>query len=80
MGGKKPVAESHPATTVKRLVELPAVLDSLPRLSECEAKELVGDLAGAREALDQARVTEAQRSMRRYPGDMFPIRRWNGTH
>lgn len=80
MDGEKPAAESHQATTGKRLVELPAVLDSLPRLSECEARELAGDLYSAREALGQARATEAQRSMKRYPRNTLPVKRWNGTH
>jgi antitoxin (DNA-binding transcriptional repressor) of toxin-antitoxin stability system len=49
--GKKPVAELGPVPAGKRLAELPDLLDSLPRLSEAEARRFADDLAEARSSL-----------------------------
>ena len=60
--GKKPVAELRPLSVGKRLVELPALLASLPHLSPAEATQLDGDLAAARKVLARAAVHEPWRS------------------
>ena len=44
----------HPLPTGKRLAELPALVASLPHLSEAEAVQFTADLAGAREELARA--------------------------
>ena len=49
MRGNKPVAELRPLPVGKRLVELPALLASLPHLSPAEATQLAGDLTAARQ-------------------------------
>ena len=49
--GNKPVAELRPLPAGKRLVELPALLASLPHLSSAEATQLAGDLTAARQLL-----------------------------
>ncbi len=49
MRGNKPVAELRPLPAGKRLVELPALLASLPHLSPAEATQLAGDLTAARQ-------------------------------
>jgi antitoxin (DNA-binding transcriptional repressor) of toxin-antitoxin stability system len=46
--GKKPVAELCPVPVGKRLGELPALLASLPRLSEDEAAAWQSELESAR--------------------------------
>ena len=43
-----PVAELRPIPKVKRLRELPEILESLPRLSEDEAASFAADLEAAR--------------------------------
>jgi antitoxin (DNA-binding transcriptional repressor) of toxin-antitoxin stability system len=55
--GKKPVAELRPVPVGKRLGELPALLASLPRLSEDEA-------AAWRSELERARAEVAERPPR----------------
>lgn len=49
--GKKPMAELRPLPAGKRLSELPALLESLPRLSPSEAESFADDLEAAREGL-----------------------------
>ena len=44
----------HPLPTGKRRAELPALVASLPHLSEAEAVQFIADLAGAREELASA--------------------------
>ena len=46
--GKKPVAELRPVPVGKRLGELPALLASLPRLSEDEAAAWRSEMESAR--------------------------------
>jgi antitoxin (DNA-binding transcriptional repressor) of toxin-antitoxin stability system len=58
MRGKRPVAELRPVATGKRLRELPALLASLPRLSESEAVDLAADLDAARRDLSQASLRD----------------------
>lgn len=45
--GGKPVAELSPVPSGTRLAELPALLDSLPRLSEEDAADFATDLDAA---------------------------------
>jgi antitoxin (DNA-binding transcriptional repressor) of toxin-antitoxin stability system len=52
--GGKPVAELSPVPSGTRLRELPALLASLPRLSEEEADAFLEDLARARAELGAA--------------------------
>jgi antitoxin (DNA-binding transcriptional repressor) of toxin-antitoxin stability system len=54
MQGNKPIAALRPLPTRKRLAELPALVASLPHLSEAEAVQFTADLAGAREELARA--------------------------
>lgn len=54
--GNKPVAELRPLPAGKRLVELPALLASLPRLSPAEATQFGDDLAVARQTLARVEV------------------------
>jgi antitoxin (DNA-binding transcriptional repressor) of toxin-antitoxin stability system len=56
--GKKPVAELRPVSTGKRLGELPALLESLPHLSEEEADEFARDLSEARSQLLKEKRTD----------------------
>ena len=60
--GKKRVAELRPLPAGKRLVELPALLASLPHLSAAEATQLAGDLTAARQGLARAEVHDPWRS------------------
>ena len=60
--GNKPVAELRPFPTGKRLVELPALLASLPHLSPAEATQFADDLAAARQTLTRAAVNNPWRS------------------
>lgn len=60
--GNKPVAELRPVPARKRLVDLPALLASLPHLSPVEATQLGDDLAAARQTLIRAVVTNPSRS------------------
>jgi len=53
--GKKPLAELRPLPTGARLSELPALLASLPRLTEAEADDLAADLEAFRSELGEAR-------------------------
>jgi len=46
--GNKPVAELRPLPAGKPLAELPGLLGPLPRLSEAEAGDFVGDLIAER--------------------------------
>jgi hypothetical protein len=46
----------------RRLAELPALLASLPHLSEMEATQFAADLSAAREALARAEVHDPWRS------------------
>ena len=60
--GNKPVAELRPLPAGKRLVELPALLASLPHLSPAEASQFADDLTAARQALASAEVHDPWRS------------------
>ncbi len=60
--GNKPVAELRPLPAGKRLLELPALLASLPHLSPAEATQFAGDLTAARQALASAEVHDPWRS------------------
>ena len=60
--GKRPVAELRPLPAGKRLVELPALLASLPHLSPAEATQFAGDLTAARHVLARAEVHDPLRS------------------
>ena len=62
MRGNKPIAELRPLPVGKRLAELPALLASLPHLSEREVTQLGADLTAAREALARAEIHDALRS------------------
>ena len=62
MRGNKPIAELRPLPAGKRLAELPAILASLPHLSEAEATQFAADLTGAREGLARAEVHDPWRS------------------
>lgn len=56
--GGKPVAELSPVPSGTRLGELPALLESLPRLSEAEAQDFADDLARARAELSTIAVRD----------------------
>ena len=56
--GRKPVAELGPVPAGKRLDELPALLDSLPRLSEPEATAWADELESARTAVAERPVRD----------------------
>lgn len=56
--GNVPMAELRPLPTGKRLAELPALLASLPHLSETEAAQFAEDLTAAREALARVEVQD----------------------
>ena len=60
--GNRPVAELRPLPAGKRLMELPALLASLPHLSPAEATQLAGDLTAARQVLARAEVHDPWRS------------------
>ncbi len=60
--GNKPIAELRPLPVGKRLAELPALLASLPHLSETEAAQFAEDLTMARETLARAEVHDPWRS------------------
>lgn len=60
--GNKPIAELRPLSVGKRLAELPALLASLPHLSETEAAQFAEDLTAARETLARAEVHDPWRS------------------
>jgi len=60
--GNKPIAELRPLPVGKRLAELPALLASLPHLSETEAAQFADDLTAARETLARAEVHDPWRS------------------
>ncbi|MBI5231237.1 MAG: hypothetical protein HY876_03630 [Coriobacteriales bacterium] len=60
--GKRPVAELRPVPQGTQLSELPAVLASLPHLSQSEADDFAEDLATARVELAQAEVRDAWES------------------
>ncbi len=53
--GKKALAELRPLPAGARLSELPALLSSLPHLTESEAADLADDLEAARSALRDER-------------------------
>ena len=59
--GNRPVAELRPLPARKRLVELPALLASLPHLSPAEAIRFGDDLAAARKTLIPAAATNPPR-------------------
>ena len=59
--GNKPIAELRPLPVGKRLVELAALLASLPHLSSTEATQFAEDLTAAREALARAEVHDPWR-------------------
>ncbi len=46
--GRKPVAELHPVPSGSRLRDLPAILRSLPRLSEKDAAAFLSDIEETR--------------------------------
>lgn len=56
--GKKPVAELGPVPHGRRLGDLPALLSSLPRLSEQDAEDFEKDLEAAREELSRSEVRD----------------------
>ena len=56
--GNKSVAEICPLPEGKQLAELPALLASLPHLSETEADAFDKDLAAARNALSESEMTD----------------------
>lgn len=56
--GNKPVAELGPSPAGKQLAELPALLDSLPALTEKEAKAFAEDIASGRSGLSGAGVRD----------------------
>jgi prevent-host-death family protein len=56
--GNKPVAELIPSLSGKRLSELPHLLNSLPGLSEKEAKEFGEDLVTGRSGLSATEVRD----------------------
>jgi hypothetical protein len=60
--GSKPIAELWPLPMGKGLAELPALLVSLPHLSEMEAPQFVADLTAAGQAIAPAEVHDAWRS------------------
>ena len=60
--GNKPVAELRPLPAGKRLVEIPALLASLPHLSPTEATQFADDLTEARQVLARAEVHDPWRS------------------
>jgi antitoxin (DNA-binding transcriptional repressor) of toxin-antitoxin stability system len=60
--GKKPLAELRPLPAGKRLSELPALFESLPRLSPSEAADFADDLSSARAELTHAEVRDAWQS------------------
>jgi antitoxin (DNA-binding transcriptional repressor) of toxin-antitoxin stability system len=60
--GNKPIAELRPLPVGKRLAELPALLASLPHLSETEAAQFAEDLTTARETLARAEAHDPWRS------------------
>ena len=62
MRGKKPIAELRPLPSGKRLAELPALLASLPHLSEVEATQFTEELAAARSALSTTEVHDPWQS------------------
>ena len=62
MRGNKAIAELRPLPAGKRLAELPALLASLPHLSEAEAVQFAADLTRAREGLAHAEVRDPWRS------------------
>jgi antitoxin (DNA-binding transcriptional repressor) of toxin-antitoxin stability system len=62
MRGNKPIAELRPLPAGKRLAELPALLASLPHLSEAEAAQFTADLTGAREGLARAEIHDPWQS------------------
>lgn len=54
MRGKRPVAELRPVPSGRSLRELPALLASLPHLSEDELDDLSSDLDAARTELSRS--------------------------
>jgi antitoxin (DNA-binding transcriptional repressor) of toxin-antitoxin stability system len=52
--GNRPIAELRPLPSGRRLGDLPAILDSLPRLTTEEAKSFAESVDQAREALPPA--------------------------
>lgn len=57
--GKRPLAELRPLPVGVRVSELPALIASLPRLSEAEAAAFAADLAAADEELASAGLRDA---------------------
>ena len=62
MRGNKPIAELRPLPAGKRLTDLPALVASLPHLSEAEAAQFAADLTAARGGLARAEVHDPWRS------------------
>ena len=62
MQDDQPVAELRPLPVGNRLGELPALMASLPRLSEIEATEFGADLSEAREELARGEIHDPWRS------------------
>jgi antitoxin (DNA-binding transcriptional repressor) of toxin-antitoxin stability system len=60
--GNKPIAELRPLPAGKRLAELPALLASLPHLSEAEAAQLADDLTAARATLAPVEIDDPWQS------------------
>ena len=62
MRDTEPVAELRPAPAMRRLEELPALLESIPRLSDDEAASFGEDLAASRSDLDNAQLHDPWQS------------------
>lgn len=60
--GNKPLAELRPLPVGVRLSELPALIASLPRLSESEAADFSTDLSSAQSELAGTEVRDAWQS------------------
>jgi antitoxin (DNA-binding transcriptional repressor) of toxin-antitoxin stability system len=60
--GKKPLAELRPLPVGVRVSELPALIRSLPRLTEAEAADFAADLAAVHDELANVEVHDAWQS------------------
>ena len=60
--GNKPLAELRPLSVGLRLSELPALIASLPRLSESEAADFATDLSSAQSELAGTEARDAWQS------------------
>jgi antitoxin (DNA-binding transcriptional repressor) of toxin-antitoxin stability system len=60
--GNKPLAELRPLPVGVRVSELPALITSLPRLTETEAADFAADLAAVHDELANVEVRDAWQS------------------